>query len=66
MRVLINEPEEYIKVTNAGIICPDCGKRKGSVEYIKIFKVKTYLPPEDEGWQFREQLEGFKDLVQPI
>ncbi len=45
MRALINEPAEYMKVTNGGVKCPNCGKFKGSLEYIKIFKIKNYPPP---------------------
>ena len=37
--------EYYNEVTNSGVICPSCKKPIGSVEYVKIFKVKNY-PPE--------------------
>ena len=55
MRPLINERAEYIKVTNGGVICPDCGLSKGYLEYIKIFKIKNYPPPP--GFRIKPVLE---------
>jgi len=34
--------EYYNEVTNSGVICPTCKKAIGSVEYVKIFKIKFY------------------------
>ena len=36
--------EDYNKVTNSGVICHKCNKPVASSVYIKIFKVKNYLP----------------------
>jgi len=38
--------EYYNEVTNSGVICPTCKKPIGSVEYVKIFKVKNYPSPK--------------------
>jgi len=43
--------EHYNEVTNSGVICQYCKKPIGSVEYVKIFKVKNYPSPEGfEQW----------------
>ncbi len=52
MKVLSSiDSEYYNEVTNSGVICPTCKKPIGSVEYVKIFKVKNYPAPEGfEKW----------------
>ena len=52
MKVLDSIDREYYnEVTNSGVRCPNCKKPIGSVEYVKIFKVKNYPAPDGfEGW----------------
>ena len=52
MKVLGSIDREYYnEVTNSGVTCPTCKKPIGSVEYVKIFKIKNYPAPEGfEKW----------------
>ena len=50
----IDEREEYTKVTNAGVMCKKCNKPIASSIYVKIFKVKNYLP--ENGFAEHEML----------
>ena len=52
MKVLHSIDRQYYnEVTNSGVLCHICKKPVGSVEYVKIFKVRNYPAPEGfEKW----------------